>query len=83
MSDHEGAKSSIWVTLLDGVFSVTNSVFGFLSLQQQNEISENVAEASAYDYARNTVFGIPKEVVVAMVAVVGILAFVAIVKPKK
>ena len=72
-----------WLILLDGVFDVAESVFGFLSLQEQSEISANAADIAEAEAAQNTLFGIPKEIVVAMIAVIGIVALVAIVKPRK
>jgi hypothetical protein len=79
----EGGRGSIWVSIVDGVFDLADSVFGFLSLQQQTEISGNVADAAQADYKRNTLFGIPKEVLLALIAVVGLVALVTILKPKK
>ena len=81
--ENGASRSSIWVSIVDGVFSVANSVFGWLSLQEQADIAEDVAAASEYDYERNTLFGIPKEIVIAMIAVIGIVLLVALLKPKK
>lgn len=79
----EGGRGSVWMQILDGVFDVTESVFGFLTLQQQADVTGNIADAAQSDYKRNTLFGIPKEIVLAMIAVIGIIALVAIAKPKK
>jgi len=79
----EGGRGVVWVTLVDGVFDLAESVFGWLSLQQQAEISGNVADAAQSDYKRNTLFGIPKEVLLALIAVIGLVVVVTILKPKK
>lgn len=81
--EQSDSRGSVWVVLIDGVFEVANSVFGWLSLQEQSDITANIADASQYDYQRNTLFGIPKEIVLALIAVIGIIALVALLKPKK
>ena len=77
------AKNPVWLAIVNGVVGVSNGVFGWLTAQENVEITENLAEQSRYDSMRNTVFGIPKEIVVAMVVVIGVIGVVLIFKTGK
>jgi len=72
-----------WMAIINGVVGISNGVFGWLTAQENVEITENLAEQSRYDSMRNTVFGIPKEIVVAMVVVIGVIGVVLIFKTSK
>ena len=71
------------MAIINGVVGISNGVFGWLTAQENVEITENLAEQSRYDSMRNTVFGIPKEIVVAMVVVIGVIGVVLIFKTSK
>lgn len=76
-------RAPVWVAVVDGIFEVTSSVFGWLQSNNDVEITGNIADAAESDFRRNTLFGIPKEIVLAMVAVIGVVAIVAIAKPRR
>lgn len=80
-------EQPVWVAIVGGLFAVSQSVFGFLAADANADAAESNAEAiqaaGRYDVARNTLFGIPKEIVLAMLAVVGVVAVVAIAKPRR
>jgi len=69
-----------WVGIVNGVLGVANNVFGWLIAQENTETTANLAEQARYDAMRNTVFGIPREIVIAMVLVIGVVAVVLIFK---
>ena len=71
-----------WLGIVNGVLGVANSVFGWLVAQEQTDQAQAIAEANRYDAMRNTAFGIPREVLVAMIAVIGVVAIVLIFKAK-
>ena len=77
------AKNPIWLAIVNGVVGVSNGVFGWLTAQENVVITDNLAEQSRYDSMRHTVFGIPKEIVVAMVVVIGVVGVVLIFKTGK
>lgn len=77
------AAPVILLSVLNGIFQVGTSVFGWLASQENAEAAADFAQASEYSYKRGTIFGIPMEVVIAMVVVIGLVAVVALVKPKK
>ena len=68
------------VGIVNGVLGVANNVFGWLIAQENTETTANLAEQARYDAMRNTVFGIPREIVIAMVLVIGVVAVVLIFK---
>ena len=76
-------EGSAWMGIVNGVLGVANGVFGWLIAQETTETTANIAEANRYDAMRNTVFGIPREVVIAMVVVIGVVAVVLIFKTGK
>jgi hypothetical protein len=79
LSKEDGA----WFGIVNGVLGVANGVFGWLIAQEGTEATANLAEANRYDAMRNTVFGIPREIVVAMIVVIGVVAVVLIFKTGK
>tara|TARA_R110002050_G_scaffold170822_4_gene302831 strand:- start:223 stop:795 length:573 start_codon:yes stop_codon:yes gene_type:complete len=76
-------EGSAWLGIVNGVLGVANGVFGWLIAQEGTEATANLAEAGRYDVMRNTVFGIPREIVVAMIVVIGVVAVVLIFKTSK
>ena len=76
----EAKEGGAWIGIINGVLGVTNSVFGWLIAQENTETTANLAEQARYDAMRNTVFGIPREIVIAMVLVIGVVAVVLIFK---
>jgi hypothetical protein len=79
LSKEDGA----WFGIVNGVLGVANGVFGWLIAQEGTEATANLVEANRYDAMRNTVFGIPREIVVAMIVVIGVVAVVLIFKTGK
>lgn len=74
------AKAGAWLGIVNGVLGVANNVFGWLIAQENTETTANLAEQARYDAMRNTAFGIPREIIIAMVLVIGVVAVVLIFK---
>lgn len=76
----EEKAGGVGVLIFEGVLQLGTQVFGYLSLQEQADIAAaQAAAAEAYKDA-NTTLGIPNNVFIAIVAVLGLIIIVTLLR---
>ena len=65
--------------IVNGITAVADSVFDWLSLKQQAEITSDQAAIAEAELEANTTAGIPNSVFIAIVSVAGLLILVGII----
>lgn len=79
----EGEKSGVGLIIFEGIIRLGEQVFGYLSLQEQSEIAAaNAAAAEAYADATTTL-GIPNNVFIAIVAVLGLVIVFTLIRARR
>ena len=73
------AGPSVAIVVINGIVTVADSVFDWLSVREQAEIYSDQAAIAQAELEANTTAGIPNSVFIAVVSVAGLLILVGII----
>lgn len=83
LEGNSAQKSGVGLIIFEGIIKLGEQVFGYLSLQEQSEIAAaNAAAAQAYADATTTL-GIPNNVFIAIVAVLGLIIIFTLIRARR